>query len=186
MQDVNYWIKYSCYIHIAQCYDRLKDEPKKVEALCQAAAYDPKQREAFQLLGIYYYEKGDYEAALPFFMAASKIKPPLNGFYNPTLYNWETDYYLCLTYAQTGHYQEALSIGLQLLQKHQNCPLPTYNINEIHKAMNHCIQANLPEEVKKQERSNEVSSEPPLVLFSQPQTQLAPEALWEQQLDKIR
>jgi len=63
------------FAYMANCHNRLGDTDQAILEYHQALRMDPMYVEAYNNLGVLYYKKGDYQAALKAFESAMKLQP---------------------------------------------------------------------------------------------------------------
>lgn len=102
------WEKYSALLHMAACAAALDDEARELRLLSEAVAFDSRRAEAFNRLGIHFYERKQWRRAEPFFLAATALERPADGFVSDADYSWVPWDYLAICASETGRVEEAL------------------------------------------------------------------------------
>jgi glycosyltransferase involved in cell wall biosynthesis len=109
------WEKYSALLHLAECAKRLERWPEQLESLFAAVVVDSRRAEAYNRIGVYYYERREWRRAIPFFFAATACERPTDGFVEDQDYSalpWD---YLSICYNELDLPEKALEYTFRAL-----------------------------------------------------------------------
>lgn len=110
------WERYTAQIYIASCAKSLGDEPRMITALFDALVEDSSRAEAFNELGVYHYQRGEWARAIPWLRAALGARRPENAsFVVDEHYTWIPWDYVSVCHAQLGELDAAIEASLQAL-----------------------------------------------------------------------
>jgi glycosyltransferase involved in cell wall biosynthesis len=109
------WEKYSAMMSMVRCCFNLGREAEAVEWCTKALLHDSRRAEAFNQLGVYFYNKKQWQKAMPFFTAAITLKKPENGFVNEADYSWVPYDYLSICYDRIGDYEKSIEMIMKAL-----------------------------------------------------------------------
>jgi glycosyltransferase involved in cell wall biosynthesis len=110
------WERYSALLSMAICAERLGREADHLTFLHDAVRLDGTRAEAFMRLGLYYYNRFEWQLAVPFFAAASALRRPTEGFIDETAYTWGPWDYLSVCHSRLGMYEEAIEETVKALR----------------------------------------------------------------------
>lgn len=115
--------RYDVIISILLSLRAMGDISGRFEEWClKAIAFEPKRAEAYIQLGSLYYEKMQWEKAIPFFRLACGLRRPIWGMVSEPDYSWLPHDYLSLCYERVGEYEKALNEGLKALPGNNDRP----------------------------------------------------------------
>ena len=109
------WERYSAHLHMAACAAAVDRPDEQVEHLLSAVRFDSSRAEAFNQLGLIYYNRKEWLRAIPFFAAASLAARPEDGFVSEPDYAELPLDYLSVCLGNVGRDQEALDFTLRAL-----------------------------------------------------------------------
>jgi glycosyltransferase involved in cell wall biosynthesis len=109
------WEKYAALLHMADCAGAVGRLDERLRLLFDAVALDSRRAEAFNRLGAYFYERREFQRAIPFFVAATSLERPMDGFISDSDYAWLPWDYLAICLSECGRPREALEHTLQAL-----------------------------------------------------------------------
>jgi len=96
------------YLYLAKCYGEVENETEQIRALHLACAINPGRRDWWGYLGQVYFEKGAYQIALGYFLAALAMPIPKTTYLNSTWYGPEFHTWIARTYYKLGRFKEGL------------------------------------------------------------------------------
>jgi glycosyltransferase involved in cell wall biosynthesis len=109
------WEKYSALLHMADCAQAIGQPEERLRLLFDAVALDSRRAEAFNRLGAFFYDRRDWQRAIPFFVAATSLERPRDGFISDADYAWLPWDYLAICLNECGRAREALEHTLRAL-----------------------------------------------------------------------
>ncbi|WP_375140514.1 glycosyltransferase [Cohnella herbarum] len=116
-------------MRIGDCYGRLGQREKQVEAMCRSLSYDKPRAEFCCALGGYFLEEKHYETAIFWFTVAVEQGHDKNnlGLVNPFHSTWLPHLQLCLCYDRLGQHEKAYEHNEKALSYYPNHPSMLYN-----------------------------------------------------------
>jgi tetratricopeptide (TPR) repeat protein len=114
------WEKYAAYLRLVRCYYQLEQPEKARETSRDALLFDSRRAEAYIQLGVYHYDRQEWEQAAPFFATAATLPRPLQGFVEEEAYLWQPHDFLAICQARMGRYPEAIEASLKALPHNPN------------------------------------------------------------------
>jgi len=109
------WEKYDALLHVGACEGALGRPEKRLEAFMAAIELDSRRAEAFNRVGAHFFEKREWQRAIPFFVAATAVDRPTDGFVNDADYTWLPWDYLAICLNECGRPEEALEHSMRAL-----------------------------------------------------------------------
>ena len=109
------WERYSALLHMATCCDELDRHEEKVQHLLAAVHFDSARAEAFNRLGMHFYDRKEWRRAIAFFGGASVVERPNEGFINDSDYADLPLDYLAVCLSHLGRDREALEYTLRAI-----------------------------------------------------------------------
>jgi glycosyltransferase involved in cell wall biosynthesis len=109
------WERHSALLSMAVCNAMLERREEKLKYLFSAMQLDSTRAEAFLRVGLHHYERKEWQQAIPFFLAATALPRPADGFIDDTAYSWAPWDYLSICHSELGMYQEALEETIKAL-----------------------------------------------------------------------
>jgi tetratricopeptide (TPR) repeat protein len=91
--------------------------------------FDSERAEAFNLIGIHFYNKQQWTQAIPFFMAALALKKPDTGFVSDSDYTWVPYDYLSICYDRLGDRKKSIELTLNALSNNPDKPRLIKNLH---------------------------------------------------------
>jgi glycosyltransferase involved in cell wall biosynthesis len=110
------WERYSALLSMSICAEMSGDEEAKLDHLFTAMKLDSSRAEAFHRLGLHHYNRRQWQQAVPYFLAASSLPRPIDGFIDDTAYTWAAWDYLSVCHSELGMYEQALDETIKALQ----------------------------------------------------------------------
>jgi glycosyltransferase involved in cell wall biosynthesis len=110
------WERYAALLHMAGSAGALDRHDDRLTFLLQAVALDSRRAEAWDDLGVYFYERGEWARALPFFSAATMVGPPDDGFVSEAHYRWLPWDYLAVCLDRLDRPREAIGAALRAIE----------------------------------------------------------------------
>lgn len=108
--------KYDAARSSFQCRVELKQEDMALPWALKAIAINPQRAEAFNDIGLYFYQRERWRDAIPFFTAATAVSnPPNSGFINSAHYGWLPYDYLSICYDKIGDFPKAVEMTLKAM-----------------------------------------------------------------------
>lgn len=115
------WMVYDIYMGKGHCHKALGQLEEARESFIGAMKADSRRAEAFDELAFLHYEKGEWEQAIPFYIAAlNSVAPATEDLIAPEHYTWLPAEYLSRCYANIGDFKQAIEIALKSLPEHPN------------------------------------------------------------------
>ena len=114
--EVIVWERHAALLSMARCTEQLGRESEFLDLIHEAVRLDSTRAEAFLRLGVYHYDRQEWEKAVPFFAAASSLRRPTDGFIDDNAYTWAPWDYLAVCHSQLGMYDEALKETVKALR----------------------------------------------------------------------
>jgi glycosyltransferase involved in cell wall biosynthesis len=102
------WERHAALLSMARCSEALGDEIAKIGYLQDAIALDSTRAEAWNMFGLHHYNKGEWAQAMPFFVAATSLTRPADGFISDVDYTCLPWDYLAICLARLGRHRQAL------------------------------------------------------------------------------
>lgn len=107
------WENYAALLGMSACCRRLGRVGAQADHLYAAIRLAPSRAEAFVALGQFYFERGEWADALPFFAAAATLRLPSTGFVSVPDYTWRPWDYLSVCLAHLGRHEESIAAAVQ-------------------------------------------------------------------------
>ncbi|WP_082967422.1 glycosyltransferase [Paenibacillus oryzae] len=116
-------------MRLGECYGRLGDKKKRVEALCMTLLFDKPRAGFCCALGGYFLEEKQYENAIYWFTEAIKSGKDENhrGAANQMDYTWNPHLQLCVCYDRMGLFEKANEHNEKALSYHPTHPSMLFN-----------------------------------------------------------
>ena len=114
--EVVVWERHSALLSMAVCSDMLGRQEEKLKFLFSAMGLDSTRAEAFLRVGLHHYERKEWQQAVPYFLAATALSRPADGFIDDTAYGWAPWDYLSICHSELGMYEEALDETVKALR----------------------------------------------------------------------
>ena len=83
--------------------------------LLEAVSVESSRGEAFNRLGVHFYERREWKRAIPLFAAAIAAERPSEGFITDAVYDWLPSDYLAVCLSNLGRFEEALERSVRAL-----------------------------------------------------------------------
>ncbi len=114
---------------LAACYQRAKDNKKRIRTLLRSFEYDSPRAEICCQLGNYYFEELNYSRAIFWYDLATKLqKPERNwGFIMHDYWGFIPNIQLCVCYDRIGNTDEAIKYNDKAAEFKPNAPSVIYN-----------------------------------------------------------
>ena len=109
------WEKYSALLSMADCATVLEHHNLRIHVLLEAVSVDSSRAEAFNQLGVIYYERREWKRAIPLFAAAIAAERPEEGFISNPVYDWLASDYLAVCLSNVGRFEEAMEHSVRAL-----------------------------------------------------------------------
>ena len=109
------WERHSALLSMSVCAEMLGREEAKLNFLYSAMKLDSTRAEPFLRLGLHHYGRKEWRPAIPYFVAATALPRPTDGFVDDTAYTWAPWDYLSPCHSELGMYQEALEETVKAL-----------------------------------------------------------------------
>jgi glycosyltransferase involved in cell wall biosynthesis len=106
------WEKYAALLSMSACCRRLGRTGAHVDQLHAAIRLAPSRAEAFVALGQFYFDRGEWADAMPFFAAAAALRAPGTGFVSVPDYTWRPWDYLSVCLGRLGRHEESIAAAL--------------------------------------------------------------------------
>ena len=90
-------------------------EEAKLDYLFAAMKLDCTRAESYLRLGLHHYGRKEWQQAVPYFLAATALPRPIDGFVDDTAYTWAPWDYLSVCHSEMGMYREALEETVKAL-----------------------------------------------------------------------
>jgi glycosyltransferase involved in cell wall biosynthesis len=110
------WERHAALLSMAVCSEMLGRQEAKLDYLFRAMRLDGSRAEAFLRVGLHHYERKEWQLAIPFFLAATSLPRPTDGFVDDTAYTWAPWDYLSICHSEMGMYQLALEETVKALR----------------------------------------------------------------------
>lgn len=116
------WERYSALLSMATCSEMLGQSDRNLEFLHAAIRLDGTRAEAFLRIGLHYYNRQEWERAVPFLTAATSVRRPVDGFIDDTAYTWGPWDYLAVCHSELEMYEDAVAETLKALRTSSERP----------------------------------------------------------------
>jgi glycosyltransferase involved in cell wall biosynthesis len=110
------WERYAAFLHMADCASGLGRDDDRMKFLVQAMMLDSTRAEAFNRIGVHFYERREWRRAIPFFAAAAALDRPADGFVSDPDYTWLPQDYLAICLNACDKPEEALEYTVRALK----------------------------------------------------------------------
>lgn len=109
---------YQAYYKLSNIYFQKGDETNFKENIFKSIAIEERWAEPYNLLGLFYLNKQQWDKAIFWYEAALKVKRPkeLLTFYQPEYYTWLPCLQLCLCYNNIGDIKKAYEYNKKVLE----------------------------------------------------------------------
>ena len=107
--------RYWAHLYLAESARVLGDEETVLDASVKAIGEDPSRAEAYVSLGRVFFDRGQWEKALPLFVAATSSTPPVTGFVRNVDYLYGPWDFLSVCLDRLGRRHEALAAAEKAL-----------------------------------------------------------------------
>jgi glycosyltransferase involved in cell wall biosynthesis len=114
--EVALWERHSAVLSMAVCAEMLGRIETKLDYLYEAMRLDPTRAEPFLRVGLHHYERREWLQAVPYFLAASSLPRPSDGFVDDTAYTWAPWDFLSVCHSELGMFQEAFEETVKALE----------------------------------------------------------------------
>lgn len=122
-------------VNLAACLDFLGNHDEKLEILQEAINIDVGRAEAWMLLGCHYFNRGEWDSAIPFYQAAGALRPPNQGLVEEAAYLWGPADFLSICMGHTGRLREALQNSILAMRRLGDRPRLRANAKSFAKAL---------------------------------------------------
>ena len=114
--------RYQAYYKLASSYMSKGDEAKFKEYIYKSIAIEERWAEPYNLLGLYYLNKQEWDKSIFWYEAALKVRRPkgLLAYYQPEYYTWLPNLNLALAYNAVGDLQNAYDHNKKVLEYRPN------------------------------------------------------------------
>ena len=102
------WERHNAMVSLATCFTAGGQEDEALAALHRAMQEDGRRADAFVAAGMVHYRAERWQQAVPYFLGATAMSQPSDGFINNSDYGWAPWDYLSICFHRTGRQQEAL------------------------------------------------------------------------------
>ena len=112
------WEKYWAILCLIRCFRQLGDSENARRYATEAIYLDSQRAEGYIQLGLYCYERGQWDQAIPYFKTASQLQQPTQGFTEKEAYSWLPHDFLSICHANLGQHLPAIQASLNALPHH--------------------------------------------------------------------
>jgi glycosyltransferase involved in cell wall biosynthesis len=109
------WERHAALLSMSACSEVLGRQEAKLDYLFAALKLDSTRAEPFVRLGLHHYERREWQRAAPYFLAATALRRPTDGFVDEAAYSWAPWDYLSICHSELGMYREALDETVRAL-----------------------------------------------------------------------
>lgn len=109
------WEIYAALLSMADCATALGRLGLCMSLLFAAASVDGGRGEAFNRLGVHFYERREWKRTIPLFAAAIAAERPFEGFITDAVYDWFPPDYLVVCLSNLGRFEETLERTVRAL-----------------------------------------------------------------------